>query len=99
MLLLRYTASPDAIAEHIPGHVDYLERHHGTGTFLASGQTVPAEDGGAIVARGVDRRRIAEIIAEDPFVRAGLAAYEIVTIDAARVHPDLAEPPAEGRTS
>ncbi|MFF4180737.1 hypothetical protein [Streptomyces sp. NPDC001750] len=40
---------------HIAGHVAYLERHLAAGTFLVSGQTIPTQDGGAIIAHGVDR--------------------------------------------
>jgi uncharacterized protein YciI len=91
LLIVEYTASPEDVEPHIGGHVGYLERHHGTGTFLASGQTVPPGHGGAIIARGMDRDEIERITAEDPFVQAGVATYTIVTIDAARAHPALAE--------
>lgn len=89
LLILRYLVPMTEVEPHVAHHVRYLERHHGDGVFLASGQTVPVDEGGAIVARGVDRERIERITADDPFVRAGVAGYEIVTITAGRVHPDL----------
>jgi uncharacterized protein YciI len=91
LLIVEYTKPQQEVEPHISGHVDYLERHHGTGTFLVSGQTVPPEHGGAIIARGIDRAEIERITTEDPFVQAGVAAYTIVTIEAARAHPVLAE--------
>lgn len=53
-----------------------------------SGQTAPSADGGAIVARAADRAAVERILAEDPFVVAGVARY---TINPGRVHPALAE--------
>ncbi|RJL21717.1 YciI family protein [Bailinhaonella thermotolerans] len=88
ILLVRYTVPEAEVAPHVPAHVAHLERHHADGTFLASGQTVPAELGGAILAVG-DRARIEEIAAADPFAQAGVARYDIVTIDAGRAHPAL----------
>ncbi|XVQ14442.1 YciI family protein [Spirillospora sp. CA-255316] len=90
LLIVRYTGTEEAAEPYFREHAAYLDRHHAAGTFLASGQTVPAAQGGAIVARGIDRAEIEEITAQDPFVRAGVAAYTIVTIDAGRVHPGLA---------
>ncbi|WP_207944507.1 YciI family protein [Actinomadura rubrisoli] len=67
-----------------------LERHHADGTFLLSGQTVPSEDGGLILAAGVDRATAEKITTEDPFVEAGVGRYSITTVTPGRVHPALA---------
>ncbi|GAB3563767.1 YciI family protein [Amycolatopsis endophytica] len=90
LLILRYLGTEADVEPHVAGHVEYLERHHAAGTFIASGQTVPSGQGGAILARGVDRAAVLSITAEDPFVRAGVAEYSITTIDVGRVHPGLA---------
>jgi uncharacterized protein YciI len=91
LLLLKYTASEQEAQPHVADHVEFLERHHREGTFLVSGQTVPAAQGGAIVARGVDRVAVERIAAADPFVRAGVARYTVTTVDPGRVHPALAQ--------
>ncbi len=91
LLILRYRASDQEVEPHVPGHVRFLERYHADGVFLASGQTVPVEQGGAIIACGVDRSRIEEIAAEDPFVKAGVASYQITTIEVGRAHPVFAD--------
>src|SRR3954447_7521818 len=91
LLILRYLAAPSKVEAHVSDHVRFLERYHGDGTFLVSGPTVPVEEGGAIIARGVGRARIEEIAAEDPFVRAEVAAYRIVTIAPGRVHPIVSD--------
>lgn len=90
LLVLRYRMSEHDAGPHIAEHVRYLERHHKAGTFLISGQTIPSNEGGAILARGVDRATVERITAEDPFVQAGVATYTVTTIDPGRVHPTLA---------
>ncbi|MCK2212570.1 YciI family protein [Actinomadura sp. ATCC 31491] len=83
VLLVRYTVPVAEVAPHVPGHVAYLERRHADGTFLLSGQTVPDDLGGVILAVG-DREHVEKAAAEDPFAVAGVAAYEIVTVEAGR---------------
>jgi uncharacterized protein YciI len=90
VLLVRYTAPPDQVSPHVPGHVAYLERHHADGTFLLSGQTVPDDLGGVILARG-SRESVERAAAGDPFAVAGVAAYEIVTVEPGRLGDDLRE--------
>ena len=84
ILRLRYTGTEADAAPHVPGHVAYLARHHASGLFLASGQTVPPSAGGAILARGT-RAEVEAATAEDPFVVEGVGAYEVTTVDVGRV--------------
>ncbi|WP_240033055.1 YciI family protein [Micromonospora globbae] len=91
LLLLRYTGSERDAQPYVAGHVRFLERHHQQGTFLVSGQTVPSTEGGAILAHAVDRETVQRIVAEDPFVVAGVATYTVTTIEPGRVHPALAD--------
>ncbi|MFJ8941707.1 YciI family protein [Streptomyces sp. NPDC102395] len=91
LLQLHYTATEQDAGPFVPAHVAYLERHHVAGTFLVSGQSVPTEDGGAIIAHGVDRATIEQITAQDPFVTNGVAKYTITTITPGRAHPALAD--------
>ncbi|MEU1899155.1 hypothetical protein ABZ512_12300 [Nocardiopsis dassonvillei] len=46
--------------------------------LLFPGETEPVEDGGVILAR---EERVEAAVAEDPLVRGGAAAYEIVSAD------------------
>ncbi|WP_433235396.1 YciI family protein [Actinomadura nitritigenes] len=91
LLRLEYTESEEAAGPHVKDHVAFLDRHHAAGTFLVSGQTVPSEQGGLIVAAGVDRATAEQIAGDDPFVRAGVGRYTITTIFPGRAHPALAE--------
>ncbi len=58
-------------------HRRFLDRFYATGEFLASGPQHP-RDGGVILAHCSSRARAEEIAAGDPFVRQGLADYQIV---------------------
>ncbi|PZG01571.1 YciI family protein [Nonomuraea aridisoli] len=88
VLMVRYTAPLDDVTPHVPGHVAYLERRHADGTFLLSGQTVPDDIGGVILAVG-SREHVEKAAAEDPFAVAGVATYEIVTVDPGRMNDEL----------
>ncbi|MGI5329947.1 YciI family protein [Actinomadura nitritigenes] len=90
LLRLEYTESEEAAEPHVMQHVAFLDRHHAAGTFLASGQTVPSDQGGLIIAAGVDRTTAEKIAESDPFVRAGVGRYTITTIVPGRTHPALA---------
>ena len=91
VLILRYTVSAAEAEPHVPDHVEFLERHHAGGTFVFSGQTVPRDIGGAILATGLDRSAIEKVAAADPLVEAGVGSYEIITVIPDRAHSDLAE--------
>jgi uncharacterized protein YciI len=77
VLLVTYLAPLPRIDELRPAHVAYLERHYGDGTFLVSGRQRPPV-GGVILARDVDRQELERIIAADPYVTEGAAAYTVV---------------------
>ncbi len=91
LLILRYTVPPTEAEPYLADHAEYLERHHAEGTFVLSGQTVPEDIGRAILATGLDRAAIEKAAAADPFVTAGVARYEIITITPGRVHPELGQ--------
>ena len=69
-------------------HVRFLDEQYAAGVFLASGRRVP-RTGGVILARAESREQLAEILARDPFVLAGVAEYEIVEFLATKTAPEL----------
>ena len=91
VLILRYTVSAAEAEPHLPDHAEFLQRHHADGTFVFSGQTVPREIGGVILATGLDRSAVDLVAAADPLVVAGVGSYEIITVTPDQVHSDLAE--------
>ncbi|MET8546369.1 YciI family protein [Kitasatospora sp. NPDC004799] len=89
VLELTYTADLESIDAVLPQHVAWLEGHYAAGTFLASGRKVP-RDGGVILAVGEDRAGIEALVAQDPFVRAGLTEYRVTEFLATTTAPVLA---------
>lgn len=74
---LTYTAPLSRIDALLAEHVRWLEAAYRDGLLLASGRKVP-RDGGVILARAMPRAALDELIAADPFARAGVARYDII---------------------
>jgi len=73
----------DELDAWIPEHYAYIERHLAAGMFLLSGRKVP-RTGGVILAQAPDRADLDAVIAEDPFLREGLADYTVTEIQPTR---------------
>lgn len=61
-------------------HTAHLERAAAAGTMLAWARRDPPT-GGVLVAAAADRATLERVLAEDPYVRAGVATPEIVEFD------------------
>jgi uncharacterized protein YciI len=96
VLVLNYVAPLEAIDEALPEHRRFLDEHFTTGEFLATGPREP-RIGGVIIARMRDEERVAEVIAADPFTRAGLTTYDVIPFRPTR--GPFAEPLLSGNAS
>ena len=76
VISLAYVASLDLLDAHLADHVKFLNEQYERGVFLASGRKVP-RTGGVILARSIPREELDDILAQDPFQKAGLATYEV----------------------
>jgi uncharacterized protein YciI len=88
LLVSTYRASLDVMDELLPAHREYLQRYLDGGVFVLWARQVP-RTGGVIIAHGVDRARVEEIAAEDPFVQANAASYQVIEIQPTGGLPDL----------
>ncbi|MFI9154927.1 YciI family protein [Streptomyces sp. NPDC053367] len=88
VLELSYTAPLDAVDALLPAHVTWLDEQYAQGRFLASGRKEP-RDGGMILAVAEDRDAIERVVAQDPFVTAGVCAYRVTEFVATRTAPAL----------
>jgi uncharacterized protein YciI len=79
LLVSTYSASLDVMDELLPAHREYLQRHLDDGVFVLWGRQVP-RTGGVIVAQGVDRQQVEAIAADDPFVQANAASYQVIEV-------------------
>ncbi|MBD0716097.1 YciI family protein [Streptomyces sp. CBMA370] len=89
VLELTYTAPVERVDALLDAHVAWLDEQYASGVFIASGRKNP-RDGGVILAAGVDRARIEEITAADPFSTEGVCAYRITEFHATKTADDLA---------
>lgn len=64
-------------------HIEFLDKYYKSGHFLASGRKEP-RDGGLIFAKASSKKRVEEIIAEDPFKKLDIADYRIIEFKATK---------------
>jgi len=77
VVLMHYTKPlPDVDAVRA-AHIAHLERAAAAGTVLAWARRDPPT-GGVVVAAAADRPTLERVLAEDPYVQAGVAKPEIV---------------------
>ncbi|MEU9924871.1 YciI family protein [Streptomyces griseoluteus] len=89
VLELTYTAPLDAVDAALAAHVAWLDEQYDKGLFLASGRKNP-RDGGVILAVADSRAQIEAVVAEDPFVTAGVCEYRVTEFTATKTAPELA---------
>lgn len=77
VVTLTYVKDLESVDRLIPAHIEWLERQYSAGVFLASGRRVP-RTGGIILANGVTREELEDVLQEDPFNKAMVAEYEII---------------------
>ncbi len=79
-VLIHYTAPLDRVDAVRADHVRHLETYAARGVFHAWARRDPAT-GGVLIARAPDRAALEAVVAEDPYVRAGVARAEIVAFN------------------
>ncbi len=88
LLNVSYTQAPEKVAVHAPSHMEWLKKHFEAGHFLFAG---PKKSGlgGIIAARSMDKAALQSLLAEDSFVRADVAEYQIADIDCRVADPQF----------
>ena len=89
LVLLKYEKPLAELDGRMRAHVAFLEEAYRDGWFLASGRQVP-RTGGVILSVAPDRDALDARMQQDPFVREGLASFEIVEFKTSLHHPALA---------
>lgn len=88
VVLIHYTAPLAAVDAIRPAHIEHLERYAREGVFHAWARRDPPA-GGVLVAAAPDRETLDAIVAQDPYVHAGVARAEIVAFNPANVRGAL----------
>lgn len=76
LIILTYKVELAIVEQHTDAHREYLRTLYGSKDLLMSGPFVP-RTAGVLWAQAMDRSRIDEMIAADPFNREGVANYEV----------------------
>lgn len=84
VVLLSYKVELEKVREHLEPHLEFLDKYYAQGTFVASGPKIPST-GGVILAKGVSKSQLADILAEDPFYKEGLADYDVTEFTPTKV--------------
>ncbi len=77
LLLSRYLKPVEEIDRVLPAHREFLDRQYAAGRFMVSGPLEP-RTGGVIVTFPMSRETLESILAEDPFVREEISAYQVL---------------------
>jgi uncharacterized protein YciI len=79
------------LADWVPKHHAFLQKGYAAGHFLFSGPQIPPQ-GGFLVARAESLAALNELLAEEPFVKAGKMRFKRITeFSAAQSQPQLKE--------
>ena len=80
LLIVSYIRPPAQVEPHIPSHGAWVAHHLKEGNFLFAG---PKKSGlgGVIGAKNLDKPALLRILAEDLYVKADVAEYQIVDVD------------------
>ncbi len=84
VVLLHYTKELAEVDAVRADHVRHLEAHAARGIFHAWARRDPPT-GGVLVAAAPDRVTLEAVVAQDPYVKAGVARAEIVEFAARNV--------------
>lgn len=90
VVTLSYTAPIEQVDALLLEHRAWLDEQYAKGVMLASGAKVP-RTGGVLLAGGLDRAALDQLLAEDPFAKGGVAAYEVVEFTATKTADCLAD--------
>lgn len=77
IVLVQYEKPLADVEAVMTEHRSFVDRGYAQGVFLASGPQVP-RTGGLILAGGVSRAELETLLAEDPFLAAGVASHQVI---------------------
>jgi uncharacterized protein YciI len=83
VLISRYLKPLDTVDAWLPEHRAFLDRHYSAHHVLTSGPQSP-RNGGVIVTHDITREQVDAMLAEDPFVREGVAEYQVIEFKPSR---------------
>jgi uncharacterized protein YciI len=89
IVILTYLKPLETVDEHLEDHRSYLKRLYAAKHLVCSGPLNP-RTGGVLLVRDMSREALDALIDEDPFHRAGVARYEILSFRPTGYDPSFA---------
>jgi uncharacterized protein YciI len=80
LLNLSYIKSPAQVEPEMKAHGEWVRKYLADGTFLFAGAKKSGL-GGIIAAKGIDKKALMAILAEDSYVSADVGEYQIAEVD------------------
>jgi uncharacterized protein YciI len=88
VVLLTYVKPLEEVDRHMKAHMVFLKTCYSAKIFVASGRRIP-RTGGVILARSVSKEELNEVMGRDPFVREGVATFELIEFKTSQVGDDF----------
>lgn len=88
LLIVSYIKPIEEVMKHAVTHKAWVNKYVEEGLFLFAGPK-KNKQGGAILAKSIDKSRLNEILEEDSFVKEGVAEYQVIDFDCRISTPDL----------
>jgi uncharacterized protein YciI len=77
-----YTQPPDVVEKTRPAHLEFLNEEIAAGRLLLAGRQDDGS-GGVLVTGDISAEDAQDLVARDPYTRAGVATYERTTFNGA----------------
>ncbi len=88
VILLHYLKPIEDVERVVVPHRAYLDELYKSGVLLASGPQVP-RTGGVLLAKGMNKDDLWELLQKDPFYTEGIAEYKLIEFDPIKHNPVL----------
>ena len=80
ILAVHFSQTPEVVAPEVEAHGVWVKKYFDEGIFLAAGPK-KSKLGGAILVSSIEKKKLLKILAEDSYVKADVADYQIIDID------------------
>jgi len=80
IIIITYTVPFEQLSEHIDAHRAFLQTGYVRGQLLMSGPQNP-KVGGIVIARGPSLEQIKQFMADDPYMKRGVAKYQFIEFE------------------
>ena len=77
VVVIHYTKPLAEVDAARPAHIEWIKKYSDAGTIVLSGRQTSA-GGGVVIAEAPSRAALDAILAEDNYIKAGVARHEVI---------------------